>query len=107
MPKLVGYKIYKFVLLYSFLGILAVIMGIIVCFGMGSAMGLFFGPVHSVMPFLLLGIGIDNMFVIVQCYENIKNKKGLDFTQKFGLAMQVRIMSFSFFIPFFFALSLQ
>ena len=65
-------------------------MGIIVCFGLGSALGLFFGPVHSVMPFLLLGIGIDNMFVIVQCYENIKSRKGLDFSQKFGVAMQVR-----------------
>ena len=64
-------------------------MGIIVCFGLGSALGLFFGPVHSVMPFLLLGIGIDNMFVIVQCYENIKSRKGLDFSQKFGVAMQV------------------
>ena len=70
-------------------GILAVIMGIVVCFGLGSGLGLFFGPVHSVMPFLLLGIGIDNMFVIVQCYENIKTSKGLDFVDKFGLAMQV------------------
>ena len=68
-------------------GILAVIMGIIVCFGLCSAFGLFFGPMHSVLPFLLLGIGIDDMFVIVQCFENVKEKK-LSFEDKFGVTMQ-------------------
>ena len=31
--------------------------------------GLFFGPLHHVLPFLLLGIGIDDMFVIVQSWD--------------------------------------
>jgi Niemann-Pick C1 protein len=41
-------------------------MGIIVSYGFCSAVGLVFGPMHNVLPFLLLGIGIDDMFVIVQ-----------------------------------------
>jgi hypothetical protein len=31
-----------------------------------AGVGLFFGPLHNILPFLLLGIGIDDMFVIVQ-----------------------------------------
>ena len=52
--------------LLTLAGIFGVIMGIIACYGICSALGLFFGPMHSVLPFLLLGIGIDDMFVIVQ-----------------------------------------
>lgn len=32
--------------------------------GLASLMGQFYGPVHSVLPFLLLGLGIDDAFVI-------------------------------------------
>jgi Niemann-Pick C1 protein len=33
--------------------------------------GVPFGPVHGVLPFLLLGIGIDDMFVIVQSHASL------------------------------------
>ena len=26
---------------------------------------------HAILPFLCLGIGIDDMFVIMQCYDNL------------------------------------
>ncbi len=39
-----------------------IIMGIIVAYGFCSSIGLFYGPMHNVLPFLLLGIGIDDMF---------------------------------------------
>ena len=55
----------------SMVGILGVIMGIVVSYGVCSAAGLFYGPMHSVMPFLMLGIGIDDMFVIVQCWDTL------------------------------------
>ena len=58
----------------SISGISGVIMGIIVCYGFCSAIGLFFGPMHSVLPFLLLGIGIDDMFVIVQSWDTLPAK---------------------------------
>ena len=32
-------------------------------FGISSAIGLFFGPVHSLLPFILLGIGVDDGYV--------------------------------------------
>ena len=33
-------------------------------FGIAAACGLFYGPVHSLLPFILLGIGVDDAFVI-------------------------------------------
>ena len=55
-------------------GIFGVIMGVIMSYGICSAIGLFFGPMHNVLPFLLLGIGIDDMFVIVQCWDVLESK---------------------------------
>ena len=40
-------------------------------YGFCSALGLFYGPMHNLIPFLLLGIGVDDMFVIMQCFENL------------------------------------
>ena len=55
-------------------GILGVAMGIIVSYGLCSAFGFFYSAAHTVMPFLLLGIGIDDMFVIVQCLNTLSGK---------------------------------
>ena len=52
-------------------GIIGVLMGIIVSYGLCSALGFFYSAAHAVMPFLLLGIGIDDMFVIVQCLNTL------------------------------------
>ena len=52
-------------------GILGVGMGIIVSYGLCSILGFFYSAAHAVMPFLLLGIGIDDMFVIVQCLNTL------------------------------------
>lgn len=39
-------------------------------FGISSGIfGLFFGPVHSLLPFILLGIGVDDVFVIVNAFN--------------------------------------
>ena len=70
-------------------GIVGVIMGIIVSYGLCSAFGLFYGPMHSVMPFLMLGIGIDDMFVIMQSWDTLKaedRSRGL--VERFGVTMR-------------------
>jgi len=38
-------------------------------FGVSSLAGLFFGPVHSLLPFILIGIGVDDAFVIVNAFN--------------------------------------
>ena len=40
-------------------------------YGFCSSLGLFYGPMHNLIPFLLLGIGVDDMFVIMQCFDNL------------------------------------
>jgi len=58
----------------SMMGLASVGMAILVSFGLCAALGVFYGPVHSILPFLLLGIGIDDMFVITQCYSNLSKE---------------------------------
>lgn len=38
-------------------------------FGLSSFFGLLFGPVHNVLPFVLLGIGVDDGFVIANAFN--------------------------------------
>lgn len=37
--------------------------------GLSSAFGLFYGPVHSILPFILLGVGVDDAFVIANAFD--------------------------------------
>jgi len=46
-----------------------VILSTAASFGLSAGMGLFFGPVHSLLPFILLGIGVDDAFVIVNAFN--------------------------------------
>lgn len=59
-------------------------MAIFVSYGLCSAFGVFYGPVHSILPFLLLGIGIDDMFVIVSSWNNLSKED-----RKGSLAMRI------------------
>ena len=52
----------------SMLGILAVQFSVVISYGLSSALGFKFGPVNNILPFLLLGLGIDDMFVIMQAH---------------------------------------
>merc|ERR1719394_1079206 len=38
-------------------------------------MGLYYGPVHSLIPFILLGIGVDDAFVIVNAFNHERKTK--------------------------------
>jgi predicted RND superfamily exporter protein len=46
-------------------------MAYVVACGFCSLLGISYGPVHTALPFLLLGIGVDDMFVIVSCWKNL------------------------------------
>ena len=56
--------------------------------GFCSAVGLFYSPMHSIIPFLLLGIGIDDMFVIMQCYDNLGKEKTTDVERNIALTLK-------------------
>lgn len=40
-----------------------------------SIFGISFGPVHSSLPFLLMGLGIDDMFVMKACWEQLTEQE--------------------------------
>ncbi|KAH1013969.1 hypothetical protein HUJ04_002883 [Dendroctonus ponderosae] len=52
-------------------GMLAIVMGFIVGAGLCSLLGIFYGPVHLSLPFLLMGLGVDDMLVIMTCWDEL------------------------------------
>jgi len=49
--------------------IVLVALSTVAGFGVASLFGLLYGPVHSVLPFVLLGIGVDDAFVIANAFD--------------------------------------
>ncbi|KAI0566501.1 hypothetical protein FGB62_7g653 [Gracilaria domingensis] len=47
-----------------------------VCFGLSSAFGMFFGPVHQILPLLIIGIGIDDCFHVTRAYDDLNLRPG-------------------------------
>ena len=70
-------------------GIMSVFFGVIVGVGLTLALGYPYTPVTGILPFICLGIGIDDMFVIVRCFNNIseEEKKKNTLAKNIGLAM--------------------
>ncbi|XP_028177480.1 patched domain-containing protein 3-like [Ostrinia furnacalis] len=70
-------------------GLLCVGMAYVTAVSWCSVIGIPFGPVHSSLPFLLMGLGVDDMFVMNACWRNLspaETKKSLPV--KIGLMLQ-------------------
>lgn len=73
----------------SLLGMLTTYMAVTMAFGLCSAMGLLYGPVHNILPLLMIGLGVDDMFVIVQCWQNLDHQEQqLELRQRMGQALR-------------------
>ncbi|XP_044257240.1 protein patched homolog 1-like isoform X1 [Tribolium madens] len=71
------------------IGLLTVGMAFIVGCGLCSLIGVSYGPVHTSLPFLLMGLGIDDMFVIMACWEELtKEQKKLPVPERIGLMLK-------------------
>lgn len=74
----------------SFMGIFVLGQAILSSYGLCYYMGFFYGPVHPILPFLLLGIGVDDMFIIMQSLETIsETEKSLDIPARIAKSIQV------------------
>jgi len=91
----------------SVIGILSVFMGMILGYGLCSLCGLFYSAAHTIIPFLLLGIGIDNIFVITQTFNTLEaSSVPATLAKRFGQTMKhagvaVSVTTFTDVIAFF------
>ncbi|XP_012234648.2 patched domain-containing protein 3 [Linepithema humile] len=78
----------------SLMGICVVGQALLSSYGLCFYMGFMYGPVHPILPFLLLGIGVDDMFVIMQSLETMSEAdKTLDIPARIAKSIQVSGMS--------------
>ncbi|XP_052280398.1 protein patched homolog 3-like isoform X3 [Dreissena polymorpha] len=73
----------------SLAGIFSIGLAIVFSYGLAMAFGFLFGPIHNLMPFLLLGIGVDDMFVIVSAWNNLSDtERVLPLDRKMALTLK-------------------
>lgn len=64
----------------------------VVGIGLTGALGFDWSAVHLVITFLVLGIGVDDMFILLQSWNNIEDNpehKNKSITEKSGLVLKV------------------
>ena len=71
-------------------GITSIILGITAGLGLTMLFGYIYTPLSGAVPFLCLAIGIDDMFVIMRCFNNIpeEEKKENGPIKNMGITMQ-------------------
>lgn len=73
----------------SVMGVSVIGQAILSSYGLCYYLGYSYGPIHSILPFLLLGIGVDNMFVIMQSLTNLsETDQALELPVRLAKAMQ-------------------
>ncbi|KAL3868797.1 hypothetical protein ACJMK2_041557 [Sinanodonta woodiana] len=82
--SMVEHKLYV-----SLAGILSIGLAIVFAYGIAMLFGVMYGPVHALMPFLLLGIGVDDMFIIVEEWRNLtKEEQKLQLKERIARALK-------------------
>ncbi|XP_075240295.1 patched domain-containing protein 3-like [Convolutriloba macropyga] len=90
----------------AYIAILCVGISVGISFGGGAGLGFDYGPLHSVLPFLLLGVGVDDMFVYVAAWDNLTpHEQELPLTEKIALmtkhaGVSVLVTSLTDFVAF-------
>ncbi|CAL4069038.1 unnamed protein product, partial [Meganyctiphanes norvegica] len=73
----------------SCMGILSTVLACSASFGLCQVVGIMYGPVHSILPLIMLGLGVDDMFVIMQSMRNLPPEDAdLPLPQRMGSAMR-------------------
>ena len=76
-------------ILLGFSGLLLIGISFVASCGFCLAIRIPFGPIHSSLPFLLMGLGVDDMFVILSYWYKIKDSidSTMDFKEKIAYAL--------------------
>lgn len=56
------------------IGIVCVGLSVLASYGICTAFGIPYGPLNSVLPILLIALGVDDMYVILNAWDSIKNE---------------------------------
>ncbi|XP_072390401.1 patched domain-containing protein 3-like [Diabrotica undecimpunctata] len=76
-------------IILGFIGLLSIGMSFVVGSGICSLVGVPYGPVHTSLPFLLMGLGVDDMFIIIACWEELTaEEKKLPMERKIALTLK-------------------
>lgn len=76
-------------MLFGGLGLLSVGMAFVSAIGLCSMLGVSYGPVHTSLPFLLMGLGVDDIFVMMSCWRQVESMNtGCSIPEKMGLMMK-------------------
>ena len=66
------------------------ILGLGAAFGIMFLLGMEYNQTHHILPFIAIGIGIDDMFVIMECWYNLlEENKGLPLPERVSWIFQV------------------
>ncbi len=65
-------------ILLSLAAVGTVICGILWGIGFSSFIGQFYSPLHSILPFIILGIGVDDSFVLATAFKNTPSDAPID-----------------------------
>ena len=74
--------------LLSIAGMVVIGLSLGASLGLGFYLNISFNDMCPVIPFLLLGIGVDDMFVIVQCLDNLDKVEGESSEERVSKAMK-------------------
>jgi predicted RND superfamily exporter protein len=58
----------------ALLGVLSIGLGIISAFGLCQYLGFPYGNTHTVLPFIILGVGVDGCFILVNDFDRTSRK---------------------------------
>jgi Niemann-Pick C1 protein len=76
-------------LILGLMGLLSVGMAFVAGAGLCSFLGVSYGPVHTSLPFLLMGLGVDDMFVMMAGWRKVQSTHSdLALPEKMGMMLR-------------------
>eukprot|EP00210_Caulerpa_lentillifera_P009527 g9085.t1 len=73
--------------LLSIGGFISIGLALVSALGLGSAFGIFYSPLMNIFPFLLIGIGVDDVFVLVNAMDG--TSRALTISERLSSALAV------------------
>ena len=71
-------------------GIVSIQFGVVIGLGISMMLGILYTPIHGVLPFFCLGLGIDDMFVIMRCWNNLPERERKEGSLAKNMAVTMR-----------------